>query len=69
MSYKETRKFCKACGRVTVHWRPGTEWRETSPPVGWQVPVGALFRVICRLYPRPWRCLECDHPWDMSLLK
>ncbi|HEV3163832.1 MAG TPA: hypothetical protein VGZ22_07310 [Isosphaeraceae bacterium] len=68
MSYKETRKLCKACGRETVHWRPWNEWRENDPAYGIQIPIRAVLRVVRKIYLPPWRCLECDHPWFSSLL-
>jgi len=69
MSYRESRRYCKVCGRKTVHWRPGSEWRETEPAEGWHVPLWALMRVVRRLNSHNWRCLECDHPWNSSLLR
>ena len=69
MSYRESRRYCRPCRRITVHWRPWTSWKEAEPPVGWEVPVRAVTRAFNRLFGRHrWRCLECDHPWDSSLL-
>lgn len=68
MAYRETRRYCKTCGRETKHWRPWTDWRDAEPPQGIEIPIQAILGVIRSAYLPPWRCLECDHPWDTSLL-
>jgi hypothetical protein len=70
MAYRECRRFCKVCGRQTVHWRPGTAWREGEPPDGLSTVFTAVFRVLkYQFKSHQWRCLDCDHPWNTSLLK
>jgi hypothetical protein len=69
MAYRETRQRCKVCGRETVHWRPWFELRPAFHAKEWPRAIAALLRSLPLPGMRQWRCLECDHPWDFSLLR
>jgi hypothetical protein len=68
MAYRETRRWCRVCGRETVHWRAWNEWRQAPPPEGWLGSMVTFLRTVRKNLSWRWRCLECDHPWESSLL-
>lgn len=69
MAYRESRRYCKICGRKTLHWRPGSDWREAAPAEGLQALIRAIWKLIQSFQSRQWRCIDCDHPWNTSLLR
>lgn len=69
MSYRETRRKCPTCGRVTLHWLPRPDMRPGSAPEGWRESLASFFRGVLGTDAGAWRCLECDHPWNSTLLR
>lgn len=69
MAYRESRRRCDTCGRVTLHWRPRLDLRPTSQPEGSGFSVSSLLKLLRKSVPGAWRCIECDHPWEASLLR
>jgi hypothetical protein len=69
MAYRECRRRCDVCGRITAHWRPRFDLRPPNQPEGWRFSVSALLKALHVTSTQKWRCLECDHPWEASLLR
>lgn len=69
MSYRESRRCCKTCGRETLHWRPWFDLRPAFHHDGWRGILRAMLHPSRLLIFGHWRCVECDHPWSVSLLR
>jgi hypothetical protein len=69
MAYRESRRLCRTCGRVTAHWQPRLDMRPPSHSDSSPFSVTGLVRAIRRKISVPWRCLDCDHPWENSVFR